>query len=138
MRFAFAAVLLAGFVLSRTDPAPAAQTYPYIVDVSDVTARVGEHAIMRITLRPRAGYRVLEAYTNRLSRFSSLDGDVAFDRPAVDGKEQDGVLVFVVGLTPTAPGRHPINGVFRVGCIEEPDAMHMISVPLIANVIGKD
>ena len=111
---------------------------PYIVDVQDVTAPVGTHAVMHITLRLPQGYRVLEHYTNRVSRFSSLDGGVRFDDREVPGRFQDGVLTFAVGVTPTAPGRHPINGVFRVGYIQGPDSMSMISVPLIANVIGAD
>jgi hypothetical protein len=119
-------------------PARAAHIYPYIVEVTDVTAHVGEHAVMHIILRPREGYRVLDAYRNQLSRFSSLDGKVAFDNPSVAGTEENGTLVFTVGVTPTAPGRHPINGVFRVGYIEDPSSMSMISVPLIANVIGRE
>jgi hypothetical protein len=138
MRCVLAATLLAGFALCEGRPALSAQTYPYVVEVSDVTAHVGEHALMRITLRPRDGYRILEAYTNRLSRFSSLDGKVTFDRPVIDGKAEGDTLVFVVGVTPTAPGRHPINGVFRVGCIQASDTMSMISVPLIANIIGTE
>ncbi|MBX5453722.1 MAG: hypothetical protein K6U10_07280 [Acidobacteriia bacterium] len=148
MRFACMGLLVTAFafsesiVLHAADHPPetcvnAPQSCPYVVEANDVTAHVGEHAVMLVRLRPRDGYRVLEAYTNRLSRFSSLDGAVAFDRKMVDGKAEDGALVFAVGLTPTAPGRHPINGVFRVGYIRDPGEMWMISVPLIANVIGE-
>lgn len=111
----------------------------YRVEVSDVSAKVGEHAVMHVTLRLRPGYRVLEAYTNRASRFSSLDNGVAFDDPVVSGTAEDDTLVFAIGVTPTKPGRHPINGVFRVGYIEETAdvaTMAMVSVPLIANVTG--
>ncbi len=132
-----AVVLLTGLWSGAGQAAQtAAQTGPYIVEVADVTAHVGQHAVMHVTLRLRPGYRLLESYTNRVSRFSSLDGDVAFDRPVVRGVVQDGTLVFAVGVTPTAAGRHPINGVFRVGYIQDPDSLSMISVPLIANVIG--
>jgi len=136
MRLRFAGLLFAGFCFSQIEPVTAAQAGPYIVEVSDVTAHVGEHAIMHITLRLRPGYRLLESYTNRVSRFSSLDGNVAFDDKVVHGTVEGGALVFAVGLTPTAPGRHPINGVFRVGYIQDPDSLSMISVPLIANVVG--
>jgi hypothetical protein len=135
---AFALAVLAGSVSGRPGVAQAAPGEPYIVDVQDVTARVGEHAVMHITLRLPQGYRVLEHYTNRVSRFSSLDGGVTFDDKVVPGRFEDGVLTFAVGVTPTTPGRHPINGVFRVGYIQGPDSMSMISVPLIANVIGAD
>lgn len=111
----------------------------YAVEVSDVTAPVGQHAVMHITLRLRPGYRVLADYGNRVSAFSSLDGNVAFDKPVVRGTAQDdATLAFTVGVTPTAPGRHPINGLFRVGYIQDPDSMSMVSVPLIANVIGTE
>jgi hypothetical protein len=52
--------------------------------------------------------------------------------PTVDGD----TLSFTVVVTPTAPGRHPINGVFRVGYIDGPSTMNMVSVPLIAAVVG--
>ncbi len=111
------------------------QSAAYSVEVSDTSAKVGEHATMTVTLRPRDGYRILAHYTNRLSRFSSLDDSVAFDDKVVPGTMQGNTLVFSVGVTPTKPGRHPINGVFRVGYIEG-DGMSMVSVPLITNVIG--
>jgi hypothetical protein len=128
---------LAGLALAPAAPASAGQTYPgYTVEVSDVTAPVGQKAVMHITLRPCGGCRILEAYANRLSRFSSLDGKVDFDRPAVEPTVDGGTLSFTVVVTPTAPGRHPINGVFRVGYIDGPSTMNMVSVPLIAAVVG--
>ena len=51
---------------------------------------------------------------------------------------QEGALVFEVGLQATKPGRHPINGIFRVGYIHDPDDLSMVSVPLIANVTGTE
>ena len=138
MRFLLALALLSGWLVGRGAAAELPSTFPYIVDVSDVTAHVGEHAVMHITLRLQPGYRLLEDYTNRVSRFSSLDGNVAFDHPVVRGTAENQTLVFAVGVTPTAPGRHPINGVFRVGYIQDPDGMSMVSVPLIANVIGQN
>jgi hypothetical protein len=93
---------------------------------------------MHITLRPCFGCRILEAYANRLSRFSSLDGKVDFDRPAVEPTVDGDTLSFTVVVTPTAPGRHPINGVFRVGYIDGPSTMNMVSVPLIAAVVGTE
>jgi hypothetical protein len=130
---------LAGLALAQAAPALAGQIYPgYTVEVSDVTAHVGEKAVMHITLRPCGGCRILEAYANRLSRFSSLDGKVDFDRPSVDPTVDGGTLLFTVVVTPTAPGRHPINGVFRVGYIDGPSTMNMVSVPLIAAVVGAE
>ncbi|HEX5328290.1 MAG TPA: hypothetical protein VFW75_16600 [Acetobacteraceae bacterium] len=131
-----AATLGAALCLPVAVTALAEPLHAYTVEVSDVSAKVGEHAVMRVTLRPHEGYRVLEHYTNRVSRFSSLDDGVAFDDKTVSGNVQNNTLVFVVGVTSTKPGKHPINGVFRVGYIENASSMWMISVPLIANVIG--
>jgi hypothetical protein len=131
-----AAALTAMFSAPATMAASVLQPAAYSVEVSDVVAKVGEHTVMHVTLRLRDGYRVLEAYTNRVSRFSSLDDGVAFDRDTVPGAVQGNTLVFVVGVTPTKPGKHPINGVFRVGYIENSQNMSEVSVPLIANVTG--
>jgi hypothetical protein len=129
----------AALVCAYLAPAKASAAEPpdaYTVEVSDVSAKVGQHVVMQITLRPHDGYRVLEHYTNHVSRFSSLDDGVAFDDASVSGAVQNNTLVFRVGVTPTKPGKHPINGVFRVGYIENSHSMWMISVPLIANVTG--
>jgi hypothetical protein len=139
MRSALSAALLVGLVLAQRAPALAGQTYAgYTIEVSDVTAHVGQKVAMRITLRPCGGCRILEAYANRLSRFSSLDGKVDFDRPSVDPTVEGDSLLFIVVVTPTAPGRHPINGVFRVGYIDGPSTMNMVSLPLIAAVVGTE
>jgi hypothetical protein len=131
-----AGALAAMFSAPATMAASLLQPGAYSVEVNDVSAKVGEHTVMHVTLRLRDGYRVLKAYTNRVSRFSSLDDSVAFDRDTVPGAVQGNTLVFVVGVTPTKPGKHPINGVFRVGYIENSENMSEVSVPLIANVTG--
>jgi hypothetical protein len=110
----------------------------YIVEVGDVIATVGAHAVMRATLRLRDGYRILQAYNNRIIELSSLDDGVAFDGKVVRGTVEDGALVFAVGVRPTKPGRHPINGVFRVGYIHGEGEMSMVSLKLIANVTGAE
>jgi hypothetical protein len=46
--------------------------------------------------------------------------------------------VFEVPLHATKAGRHPINGVFRVGYIHGTDEMAMVSLRLIANVTGTE
>jgi len=133
-----AAVNLAALMLTGGRLAVAEEPRAYTVEVHDVTAKVGEHATMFVTLRLWKDYRILEAYNNRLGQFSSFDGGVAFERKMIPGTIQDGTPVFIIDVQPTKPGKHPINGVFRVGYIASEDAMAMISVPLIANVIGSD
>src|SRR5271156_4095621 len=118
--------------------AVAEESSAYVVEVSDVTAKVGDHAVMLVTLRIRDGYRILEPYNNRVIALSSFDDGVDFERKMVPAELQEGALVFEVGLQATKPGKHPINGIFRVGYIHEPDDLSMVSVPLIANVTGTE
>jgi hypothetical protein len=106
---------------------------PYVVEVADITAKVGEPAILHATLRPRDGYRVLKTYNNRVMELSSFDEGVAFDRRVVPATVKDEQLDFAIGLRATKPGRHPINGYFRVGYIAA-DEFAMVSLRLIAAV----
>jgi hypothetical protein len=110
----------------------------YVVNVSDVTAKVGEPAVMLATLKVRDGYRILTAYNNRVIRLSSWDDGVAFEQDMVPAKVEDGALVFKVGLKVTKPGTHPVNGLLRVGYIQGTDEMAMVSMKLIANVTGTE
>jgi hypothetical protein len=56
----------------------------------------------------------------------------------VRGSIQEGGLDFAIGVRATKPGRHPINGYFRVGYIHGPDEFAMVSLRLIANVNGTE
>jgi hypothetical protein len=111
----------------------AADDSPYVVEVADVTAKVGEPAVLRAMLRPRDGYRVLKTYNNRVMELSSFDDGVTFDRRVVQATVRDEGLDFAIGLRATKPGRHPINGYFRVGYIAT-DEFAMVSLRLIATV----
>ncbi len=108
----------------------------YILDISEVSLPVGVQGTLRVRLRPREGFRILGGYNHRVIMLSSFDDDVKFARKTVPGTEQDGALIFAIGVTPTAPGSHAINGVIRVGYIEGPGEMAMVSMPLIANIVG--
>jgi hypothetical protein len=127
--------MLATAASGRTDTEESAA---YRVEVSDVTARVGEPQVMLVTLRVREGYRILKGYNNRVIRLSSLDDGVAFDRKVVPASLQDDALVFAVGLRATKPGKHPINGIFRVGYIRGDSELAMVSIRLIATVTGTE
>jgi hypothetical protein len=131
---AFPTTLAAG----ACGPAVAEEPAAYSLEVSDITAKVGEPAVMRATLRIRDGYRILNAYNNRVIELSSFDDGVAFERRMVPATVQEGALVFGIGLRATKSGKHPINGIFRVGYIYGTDEMAMVSVRLIANVIGTE
>ncbi len=108
----------------------------YVFEFSDVTAKVGAPTRMTVTARIRDGYRILKAYKNRVMKLSSFDDGVAFDQETVPAEIKDGALVFEIGLKATKPGKHPINGLVRVGYIHGEGEMSMASQPLIANVTG--
>src|ERR1700677_2640935 len=55
----------------------------YVVEVSDVTAKVGGPAVMMVTLKIRDGYRILKAYNNRVIALSSFDDGVVFEQKMV-------------------------------------------------------
>ena len=122
-----------GFEQAQADESPA-----YVVEVTDVSAKVGEPAVLHATLRIRDGYRVLQGYNNRVIELSSFDDGVAFERRVVRGTIQEGSLDFAIGVRATKPGKHPINGYFRVGYIHGTDEFAMISLRLIANVNGTE
>lgn len=110
----------------------------YDVQVGDVAAKVGEPAVMRATLKIRDGFRILKHYNNRVIELSSFDDGVAFERKMAPATVDEDTLVFEIPLHATKAGKHPINGVFRVGFIQGTDNMYMVSLHLIANVTGTE
>jgi hypothetical protein len=122
---------LAFVTTGRGEESPA-----YAIEVSDVTAKVGERAVMQAKLRVRDGYRILQSYNNRVIKLSAEDDGVAFEQEMVRASIEEGVLIFAVPLRATKPGKHPVNGVFRVGYIHDSDEMAMVSLRLIASVTG--
>jgi len=132
------AALAAALVAGVHPRALAEESEAYVIEISDVSAKVGEPAVMVATLKVRDGYRILKSYNNRVISLSSFDDGVTFDRKMVPATVQEEALVFAVGLRATKPGKHPINGIFRVGYIHGTDEMSMVSVRLIANVTGTE
>ena len=131
-----ALMIAAGLAFVTTSPGRGEESPAYAIEVSDVTAKVGERAVMRAKLRIRDGYRILQSYNNRVIKLSAEDDGVAFEQEMVRASIEEGVLVFAVPLRATKPGRHPVNGVFRVGYIHDSDEMAMVSLRLIASVTG--
>src|SRR6516164_8793474 len=123
---------LAFVTTGRSEESPA-----YAIEVSDVTAKVGELAVMQEKLHIRDGYRILQSYNNRVIKLSAEDDGVAFGQEMVRAKIEE-VLVFAVPLRATKPGKHLVNGVFRVGYIHDTDQMAMVSLRLIASVTGTE
>jgi hypothetical protein len=123
-------------VLATGSAIGAEESAAYVVDVSDVTVKVGEPAVMLATVRVRDGYRILTAYNNRVIKLSAYDDGVVFEQDMVPAKVEDRALIFPVALRAVKPGTHPINGLLRVGYIHGTDEMAMVSMRLIANVTG--
>jgi hypothetical protein len=131
-----ALMIAAGLAFVTTNPGRGEESPAYAIEVSDVTAKVGERAVMQAKLRIRDGYRILQSYNNRVIKLSAEDDGVAFEQEMVRASIEEGVLVFAVPLRATKPGKHPVNGVFRVGYIHDGDEMAMVSLRLIASVTG--
>jgi hypothetical protein len=134
---AFAALAASAGVKAAAEE-PSAFPPAYVVEVSDVTAKVGEPAVMRATLKVRDGYRILKHYNNRVIELSSFDDGVVFEQRMVPATLEEDALVFDVPLHATKAGKHPINGIIRVGYIHGTDEMAMVSLRLIANVTGTE
>ena len=131
-------LVLAALAASSGVHALAEEPEAYVVEVSDVTAKVGEPAVMRATLKARDGYRILKHYNNRVIELSSFDDGVAFEQRMVPATLDEDTLVFEVPLHATKAGKHPINGIIRVGYIHGTDELSMVSLRLIANVTGTE
>jgi hypothetical protein len=129
-------MIAAGLAFVTTNPGRGEESPAYAIEVSDVTAKVGERAVMQAKLHVRDGYRILQSYNNRVIKLSAEDDGVAFEQEMVRASIEEGVLVFAVPLRATKPGKHPVNGVFRVGYIHDGDEMAMVSLRLIASVTG--
>jgi hypothetical protein len=126
--------LAVGLAFLTTGPGRGEEAPAYAIEVSDITAKVGERAVMQAKLRIRDGYRILQSY----NKLSAEDDGVAFDQEMVRAKIEEDALVFALPLRATKPGKHVINGVFRVGYIHDSDEMAMVSLRLIASVTGTE
>src|SRR5271165_6062109 len=105
----FPVFTLIALVASAGMRAVAEEPSAYVVEVSDVAAKVGDPTVMLATLRVRDGYRILKHYNNRVIELSSFDDGVAFEHKMVPATLDEEALVFEVPLRATKPGKHPIN-----------------------------
>jgi len=140
LRPTLAAAGLAALIgLARGDPGLADSRVPFALEVENATAKVGEPAVVRATIIPPEGTKLTSVYRHRLIDLSAFeDRGVAFEDEVVIGTvEDDGKLVFEIGVTATEPGAHPINGVMRVSFINGSKSESK-SIPLIATVTGTE
>jgi hypothetical protein len=135
--FVLTGLIAIGLVCTAQRAGIAEEPAAYAIEITELTAKVGEHAVMHATLKIRDGYRILHSYRNRLMKLSAEDEGVAFDQETVPATISEDSLQFEVGLRVTKPGKHPINGIFRVGYLYT-DEIAMVSLRLIANVTGTE
>jgi hypothetical protein len=131
--------LAAALAVAVTASAMADSRVPFTLEVENATAKVGELAAVRAKVTPPEGMKLATVYRHRLIELSAYeDRGVEFADEVVIGTVQsDGSVVFEVGVTPTAPGAHPINGVMRVSFING-NKSESKSIPLMATVTGTE
>ena len=140
LRPTLAAVGLAALTgLAPGGPSFADSRVPFALKVENATAKVGEPTAVRAIIIPPEGMKLTSVYRHRLIDLSAFENrGVEFDEEVVIGTvEDDGKLVFEVGVTPTEPGAHPINGLMRVSFING-NKSESKSIPLIATVTGTE
>jgi hypothetical protein len=139
-RQAFAAIGLAILLGSAAwAPASADSRVPYMLEVENATAKVGEPAAVRATVVPPEGMKLASVYRHRLIDLSAYENrGVEFGDEVVIGSVQDdGSLVFEVSVTPIEPGPHAINGIMRVSFING-NKSESKTIPLMATVTGTE
>jgi hypothetical protein len=110
---------------------------PFALEVENATAKVGEPTAVRAIIVPPEGTKLTSVYRHRVIDLSAFeDRGVKFDDEVVIGTvEDDGRLVFEIGVIPTEPGAHPINGLMRVSFING-NKSESKTIPLMATVTG--
>ena len=110
---------------------------PFALEVENATAKVGQPTAVRAIIVPPEGIKLTSVYRHRVIDLSAFESrGVEFEDEVVIGTvEDDGRLVFEIGVTPTEPGAHPINGVMRVSFIDG-NKSESKTIPLMATVTG--
>src|SRR5918995_6645685 len=139
LRPTLAGLGLAALIGIAAGPGFADSRVPFALEAENATAKVGEPTAVRAIVVPPEGIKLTRVYRHRIVDLSSFeDRGVEFDDEVVIGTVTgDGKLVFEVGVTPTEPGAHPINGLMRVSFING-DTSESKSIPLIATVTGTE
>jgi hypothetical protein len=140
LRPILAALGLAALIgITPSHPSVADSRVPFTLEIENATAKVGEPTAVRATVMPPEGMKLATVYRHRLIELSAYENrGVEFADEVVIGTVQsDGSVVFEVGVTPTEPGAHPINGVMRVSFING-NKSESKSIPLIATVTGTE
>lgn len=110
-----------------------------LVTMENVSGKVGERTVLIARIVPRAGYKIADAYRNRVGTLSAEDQGVAFEQRMVAGAMENEGLVFKIPVTLVSAGAHGINGVARVAFVNTLDGdyhLEIKSVPLTATITG--
>jgi hypothetical protein len=78
--------------------------HPLRVTVENAVAKVGEPTAVVAKITVDEGWQVAPSYRNRIMDLSSFDEGVEFEDEVVQGRLEEGTLVFGVGVTPTTRG----------------------------------
>lgn len=119
------------------DEVRAEQPRAVVVSVQEVAAKLGENAVVMVRVAPAQGYRIADAYRNRITTLSGGDDGVHIDATVVRGAVQDGSLIFKIPVTAIKSGTHTINGVIRYALVSSSDQERRLDIkwePLIATV----
>jgi hypothetical protein len=84
----------------------------FLVRIDNVSAKVGEKAIVVATITTRGPFKITESYRHRIIRLAASEG-LELGGQLVRGSVQDGRVVFLVGVTPKKAGTHTVTGLFR-------------------------
>lgn len=128
---------LAGTVQAQEGPPPIR------VEVGEAEGPVGKPVEVLAKLTIGDGFRFIEPPPrgNRVIELSSADQGVEFARRVFRGRLDGDSITFRLEVTPTKPGPHPINGVFRVSYVTETaDSFHLrhVWLPLETTVTGTE
>ena len=77
-----------GLAFIATSPGRGEESPAYVIEVSDVSAKVGERAVMQAKLHVRDGYRILQSYNNRVIKLSAEDDGIAFEQEMVRARSK--------------------------------------------------
>jgi hypothetical protein len=111
-RLALHLIALTGIAFVATSSLAADPPYPVVIDTQNVSAKVGEKAVIVATIMIADGFKVTDSYRHRLSGLRVPDG-AELEKRLVRGSVRDGRIVFAVAVTPKQVGAHTVSGVFR-------------------------
>src|SRR5262245_60250808 len=101
-------------LVSRPVPSGAADAEAtFAVTVDNPTVKVGQPAVIVVTITARNGYRITESYRHRIVNLAAIDDGVEVARKIVRGSVEDGRVALRIDVQPKSAGAHIVAGIFR-------------------------